>query len=247
MSRIGPVLRVTAPLALLLGFLAPAVASPPLAVAASTPCVTGNPTLANLELAAAGDYEGPLAAKFDTDPMLVSELALDCYGRRTLSFTAFVRDPGDVGWTYADGLDLGWFRTPRLFVATTSDLQPGRGPFTALAAPPVLGDLQAKHVGHWVSVTGHFDDPAADTCTGTADAGIPATTAEAVGVCRSTFVVAAITPAEAPDTSTLVVGHSAGPAGPGGVVVVAAAVGGLAALWCAGRRRSVSAGPRASR
>lgn len=236
MSRIGLVLRATAPLALLFGLLVPAGASPPGAVAVTMPCVAGNPTLADLRLAAAGDYEGPLAAKFDTDPMLVSELALECYGSRALSFTAFVRDPGDVGWTYADGLDLGWFRTPRLFVATMSDLQPGRGPFTALAAPPDLGDLQAKHVGHWVTVTGHFDDPAAETCTGTADAGIPATTAEAVGVCRSTLVVSAVARAAAPSTSTAETALRL-PTWWSAWLAVSAALGGIATLWYTGRRR----------
>jgi len=236
MSRIGLVLRATAPLALLVVLILPAGASPPGAVAATTPCVAGNPTLADLELAAADDYEGPLAMKYDTDPMLMSEAALDCYGEQTLRFVAYVRDPGAVGWTYPFGLEPAWFRGASFFVAATADLAPGTGPITALAVPPALGDLQAKHVGHWVNVTGHFDDPVAQTCTASGEPGVAPTAAEAVEICRSTFVVSAITRTAAPSTSTAERAMGL-PTWWSAWLAVAAAVGGIATIWYTGRRR----------
>jgi hypothetical protein len=237
MSRIGRSLRWIAPLALLLGLVVPAAAGPSPALAATTPCVAGNPTLADLELAAADDYEGPLAAKYDTDPMLMSESALDCYGNRTLRFVAYVRDPGAVGWTYTFGLQPAWFRGTAFFVAATADLAPGRGPITALAVPPDLGDLQAKHVGHWVTVTGHFDDPAAQTCVASGEAGVAPTAAEAVEICRSTFVVASVARTSAPATTTIPgLDVVADPAAGSGWIALAALLGGTLGLFRLRRR-----------
>ncbi len=225
----------------LLGAPATTTEGPPVApipvAAATTPCHAGGDVLLSELLSLAGDNAGPLVGKYDTDPMLMSDSALECYGHRTLRFTAYVRDPGEVGWTYTYGLDPGWFRTAgSLFVATTSDIQPGRGPFTALAVPPGLGELQAKHVGHWVVVTGHFDDPAAATCTATGEPGVAPSAADAVAICRSTFVVASIARTEAPATSM-----ADAPIAPtswgGSWLAVSAAFGGVAALWFTGRRR----------
>lgn len=236
--------RAAASLILSMGLVVPAVAPPPFVAAATTPCVDGEPTLADLELAAADDYEGPVAGKFDTDPMLVSEIALDCYGARTLRFVAFVRDPGAVGWTYPFGLRPAWFRAATFFVARKADMEPGTGPITALAVPPDLGDLQAKHVGHWVRITGHYDDPAARTCVATGEPGVAPTTAEAVVICRSTFVVESVTRTSPPTTTTVAADQaSADPTEPpidagyvAGWLVLSAALGGLLLVWLRERR-----------
>jgi hypothetical protein len=238
MANAGIVVRGIAPLLLALAALGPGAASPPPSLGATTPCVPGNPTMYQLELAAADDYEGPLASNYDTDPMLMSELALDCYGDRTLRFVAYVRDPGAVGWTYVFGLEPAWFRGASFFVASSDDLAPGTGPITALAVPPDLGDLQAKHVGRWVTVAGHFDDPAAQTCTASGEPGVAPTTAEAVVICRSTFVVESVARTSAPATTTLPgVDVAATPTAGSGWIALAALLGGTLGLFRLRRRR----------
>jgi hypothetical protein len=219
------------------GLVMPGVVSPPAAAAAGACPATPVTLQVLLDLAA---DKGPLATKYNTEPMLLSEAALGCYGDETLRFAAYVRDPGEVGWVYAYGIEPAWFRGLGLFVATTSGQKPGYGPITALAIPPGLGDLQAAQVGHWVTVTGHFDDPAAATCTATGEPGVAPTSAMVVTICRSIFVVAGVSRAGVPATATSpVVPQPAAP--PAGFwLAVSGAVGGLVALWLAGRPRRVS-------
>jgi hypothetical protein len=228
-------LRLAVPVLLVAGCLAPGTLSVPVA-AAATPCPADPVTLqALLDLSA---DEGPLAKAYDTDPMLMSERALACFGDRTLRFTAYVRDPGDVGWTYAYGLEPAWFRGAAFFVAASADLPPGTGPITALAVPPGLGDLQRAHVGHWVMVTGHFDDSAAQTCVASGEAGVAPNTAEAVLICRSTFVVESVARTSAPPTTTIAgVDIAAAPAPGSGWIALAALLGGALGLYRLRRRR----------
>jgi hypothetical protein len=229
MKRCRVALRAMIALLFVAGLLLPAALRPQPALAATKPCPYTNPTMANLETLAGG-Y---LADTYGTDPMLVVENGPACYASRTLRFTAFVRDPGEVGWTYTYGLEPGWFRTTgSLFVATTSDVPQGHGPFTALAVPPGLGELQAKHVGHWVVVSGHFDDPAAATCVASGDSPPPAP--DVVTICRSTFVVESVTRTEPPSTSTAAMEL---PTWWSAWLAVSAAFGGVATLWITGRRR----------
>jgi hypothetical protein len=238
MHRRAPLLPLAVAGLFAITLLAPGLGSPSRVAAATTPCHAGSEvTLYDLEILA-GDSAGPVVSKYDTEPMVVSETGLACYGSRTLHLTAFVRDPGEVGWTYTYGLDPGWFRTAgSLFVAGTSTARPGEGPFMALAAPPALGDLQAMYQGHWVSITGHFDDPAAASCTATGEAGVAPSAADAVMICRSTFVVARVSRAEAPATSTTDAPVAPPSSWRAAWLAVSAAFGGLAALWFTGRRR----------
>jgi hypothetical protein len=232
-----------------MGLVVPVGGPPPSAAAATSPCVAGEPTLPDLELAAAEDYEGPVAAQYDTDPMLMSEVALECYGDRTLRFVVYVRDPGAVGWTYPFGLEPAWFRGATFFVAASDDLAPGWGPITALAVPPALGDPQATHLGHWVTVTGHLDDPAAATCVATGEPAVAPSTAEAIVICRSTFVVESVTRTAPPTTSTAADAtasddRSGPPVEPGylvGWLALSAALGGVLVTWLRERRRPTPA------
>lgn len=235
MSRRVALVRLAVPAIFLVGLIVPNAFEPP-TVTAATPCPAPPVTLQDL-LDLSADA-GSLAKQYDTDPMLMSEVALDCYDGATLQFTAFVRDPGDVGWTYTFGLEPGWFLGPGtgLFVSTTSGVKPGWGPYAALAVPPALGDPQAKHEGHWVAVTGHFDDAAAATCTAVGEAGVAPSAAEAVTICRSTFVVSAVTRTAAPSTSTAETATGL-PTWWSAWLAVSAAVGGMATLWYTGRRR----------
>jgi hypothetical protein len=229
-------IRLAVPALLVAGVLVPGTLSAP-AAAAAAPCPPDPVTLQDL-LDLAAD-EGPVATAYDTDPMLMSERALACFGDRTLRFTAYVRDPGAVGWTYTYGIEPAWFRGRGLFVATTSGQKPGYGPITALAVPPGLGDLQVANVGDWVMVTGHFDDPAAQTCVASGEAGVAPTTAEAVTICRSTFVVAGVSRANAPATATDAPAELLAAPHDGAWLAFSGALGGLVALWLAGRRRRV--------
>lgn len=233
------VLRATGSLALLVCLISPAVAVPPAATAATTPCVAGNPTLADLELAAGGDYEGPLATKYRTDPFLVSELALECYGRRTLRFTAYVPVLPAIGWEYLYGVKPAWFRGAEswIFVASAARDDPATGP-TALAGGPPLRGLQGAWQGHWVLITGHFDDPRARTCTAKGVKGRTPTRAEMVRICRSTFVVTRVSAASAPATTTIPgVDVVAAPAAGAGWIALAALLGGALGLFRLRRRR----------
>lgn len=231
--------RASSSLVLVVGLLLPGGLAPPAADAATNACRTGSHvTLADL-LYTTGDYAGPLTLKHGDGmaPMLMSDLALECYGNRTLRFTAWVRDPGVVGWESPFGLTPGWFRSAKgLFVSVAPELPPGVTPLVALAVPPVPGDLQATYVGHWVSITGHFDDPAAVTCTATGEAGVAPTAADAVAICRSVFVVTAVSRTSAPATSTAVAAMEL-PTWWSAWLALSAALGGVATLWYAGRRR----------
>jgi hypothetical protein len=172
------------------------------APAATNPCPASRRlTVAGLALLRADDYIGPVAGKYATAPMVVSETGLACYGRRPLRVLALVRHPGPMGWEYLFGLAPSWFRTAEgLFVS--AGRPPAEEEVVALAVPPALGDLQARFEGRWVTVTGHFDDPAATACVATGEAGLAPSAEEAIRICRSTFVVSAVTPAEAPSTTT---------------------------------------------
>jgi hypothetical protein len=204
-------------------------------VAARRPCGDGGEvTLADL-LYTTGDYAGPLTVEFGAGmaPMLMSDLALDCFGDRTLRFTAWVRDPGVVGWEPLFGLEPVWFRSAKsgLFVSVAEEPPPGVTPLVALAVPPALGDLQAKHVGRWVTVTGHFDDAAAATCTAKGVAGHTPSATEAVTICRATFVVTGVSRAGPPGTATDPSVPPVEPADVGEWLALSAALGALLVAW----------------
>ena len=243
MKRFGLLGQVSILSLLVVSLFLPGGLGPPPAAAATNPCnAASDITLTDL-LMLAGDWAGPLALKYETDPMLMSDSALECYGDRTLRFTAWVRDPGVVGWEYVFGLAPRWFRgADGLFVSVAAEPPPGVTPLVALAVPPALGDLQGTHVGHRVTVTGHFDDPAAQACVATGEPGVAPSAAEAVAICRSTFVVASVVRAAAPATTTA--GAAAPEAGiePWRVVawlMLAIALGAVLAIWLGERLRRV--------
>jgi len=237
MKRCHLALRAMVPLLFLAGLLVPGTVAPQPAAAATSPCSSRSDVpLGNL-LDLTTVYAGPLVGKYDTDPMLMSDSALECYGRRTLRFTAYVRDPGVVGWEHPFGLKPAWFRSADgLFVSVAAEFPPGVTPLVALAVPPALGDLQAKLVGHWVVVTGHFDDPAAATCVASGEPGVVPGPAETVAICRSTFVVSAVAATSPPSTSTAETALTF-PTWWSAWLAVSAAFGGIATLWYSGRRR----------
>lgn len=223
--------RATLPLAIALLLLGPAAPLPASARAATSPCLGSTATITLRYLLWLQELE-PWPAADQTAPMLVSNAGLECHAGRTLRFVAYVRDPGIVGWEYTYGLRPRWFQGLGLFVAATPDPDPASEPLTALAIPPALGDLQARYVGRRVMVTGHFDDPAAATCTAAGEPGVAPSAVKAVAICRATFVVTAVTTATGPATSTGPAPEAPGESSrPATWLGLTALFGGLAAGW----------------
>jgi hypothetical protein len=85
-----------------------------------------------------------------------------CFGSRDLTFRAWVIDPGEGYGGTCEPLTPRW-----LYACVLPDwwLAEAKGSshfLDGLRRPDATGDL--KGVGRWVTVTGHFDDPAAATC-----------------------------------------------------------------------------------
>jgi hypothetical protein len=121
-----------------------------------------------------------------------------CLGGRELTLDpAIVAIADHVGggpeWTPAWlTIDSTW----RLFGAAGPD---GVDAPMGIAIDPSLGD--SLPTGTWLTVRGHFDDPAAQTCRRTLSegwGGIPETTAMQVLQCREVFVVTSFEPRSAP-------------------------------------------------
>jgi hypothetical protein len=237
-KRCRVAVRALVALLFVAGTLLPAALRPQPAIAATTPCHAGSAvSVYDLEILA-GDSAGPVVSDYETAPMVVSETGLACYGGRELRVVAFVRFPQPMGWEYTFGLKPGWFRSSEgLFVSSASGTAPPDEPVIALAVPPALGNLQAKYEGRWVTVTGHFDDPTAATCTATGEPGVAPSAADAVLICRSTFVVASVAPATAPSTSSADLPVALTTSWGSAWLAGSAAFGGVAALWYTGRRR----------
>jgi hypothetical protein len=142
----------------------------------------GEPWLVREELACPGsaDLEGILR--------LAPEERLACYGGRTIRFRG-----GQGGCGAAGGLPVSY--EPRWLRSESGcgfGSEPGQISLVLRFPPGVPNDFgdAAK-----VEVVGHFDDPAAATCVGTAnypEATAP-TKAEAVALCRTEFVVESLT------------------------------------------------------
>lgn len=120
---------------------------------------------------------------------LSPEERLACYGGRTISFRA----GEDGGCGAAGGLPVGF--EPRWLRSESGCGFGGEQPgdiWLSLRFPP--GASQAYRPGD--EVTGHFDDPAAETCVGTANypGVVPPSRAEAVALCRTEFVVESVVP-----------------------------------------------------
>jgi hypothetical protein len=70
-----------------------------------------------------------------------------------------------------------------------------QGPWLFFKVHPATGITLADYDGRTVRVTGHYDDPAAQTCRIMIDYSHAVTPAEAIMGCRGTFVVTRIVPA----------------------------------------------------
>ena len=127
-----------------------------------------------------------------------------------------------------------------LFLFGTSRRVDGfvEGPFHTTAVPPRLGDLQARFQDRWVLVTGRFGDPTARTCRATGEKGLTPNRSQAIRICRSIFVVSAVSLLTTPSTSTASPGPQADRMRLRTWLAVSAALGGLVILWFGRRRRA---------
>jgi hypothetical protein len=142
-------------------------------------------------------------------PMAVTpmnERALACFGGREIRFAAFVNRPGGLGGTEAYRISPLWITNPALTVfGSEREVQRGfgDGPFFFISTRPGTADLQTRYARQWVNVQGHFGDRAAQTCTATGVADHTPNRQQAVAICRTMFVLTAISPGNPPDTSTV--------------------------------------------
>ena len=138
----------------------------------------------------------------------LGDAAATCYGTANLEVTAYVPFLTGLGGVIAYAYEPAWLYGAYDFAILAS----GRGvDMLGLTTriPPALGSCAATqdsddcvlypYLQEWVTVVGHFDDPASATCTATPLAGfdpvpepIPAT--ESVAMCRTQFVLDSFAP-----------------------------------------------------
>jgi len=135
------------------------------------------------------DLSCPDSSDLDGLMRLAPEERLACYGGQTIRFRG---EQGGCG--VADGLPVSF--EPRWLRGESGcgfGLEPGYISLMLRFPPGVANEFGLTPS---VDVIGHFDDPAAATCTGTAN--YPEVTAptkaEAVALCRTEFVVESLTP-----------------------------------------------------
>ena len=148
---------------------------------------------------------GPLAKAFALGVTPISERALACFGGRELTLTAFVNEPDGIGGASSFGIKPTWIVSGNLIIfGSAREVSPGfgDGPFFMVSTRPGTDDLQRRFAERWVTIRGHFDDPAAATCRATGAAGATPSKAQAIAICRTMFVVTSIRTTNAPDTDT---------------------------------------------
>ena len=162
-----------------------------------------------IEPAPAASIPDPLAAGIDhsascgampTTMHALLELApaavVGCFGDRTVTVKAWVRDPGEGYGGTCGPFEPVWIRECVLpdYLLTEGRVV-GQGDVPTLhvmRSPKAKGDI--KGVGRWVHVEGHYDDPASTSCRATGDVewvGLEPEEPAAlmVSACRLVFVV----------------------------------------------------------
>lgn len=116
-----------------------------------------------------------------------------CYGNAPLTFEA-----NWVGGGVADcpaAPEPAWLACSAFSLRAAGDTRKVGAPQLFVAIDPAIGTMMPDS-GSDVVVTGHFDDPAAQTCheTGSLPGESPAPVAETIERCRNTFVISEVTP-----------------------------------------------------
>jgi len=198
------------------------------------------------------------AAGCPSSPVTISKLANmtvagnTCYGSRLLTFRAFVPRPDGIGGTSAYSITPSWLNG---LDGSWALLSSGRN--TASIAgyvPPALGHCFGPdgatcpfrfYANRWVTVSGHFDGPVAQTCRyGEHPPGADFTVANAIAECQVEFIVLSVGTAALPATSTVAAspGDRGSPSPPWVAILAAATV--LVALRIPSGRRVPSGRPR---
>jgi hypothetical protein len=151
---------------------------------------------------------GPLTEAFRPIVGVYAEAAAACWERQDIELTGFVAGPEGIGGVRTWAIEPRWLIDTRYFLSTTDAKSSdgwAEGPFFPVAVPAKLEAKFASFNGHWVVVTGHFNDKVAKTCVAEGDpaAGPVPTTEEAIAICRTAFVVTAIEPLVVPNTDTM--------------------------------------------
>ena len=182
-----------------------------LAIAAASLMLITASALASPALATATDF-GPIF-ECPTEVNLLTLVGLrhrsesagrDCYGSGELSFVAFRAAPEGLGGTTAFLVEPGWLDADRTYgngLMLTNELAEYgyMSRWTDVRVPPELEERFGALYGHWVEVSGHFDDPAAATCHVTE--GDPETfppPAAVIDSCRNGFALTSIEPIVSP-------------------------------------------------
>ena len=171
--RAGSLAGVTLVMALLVGCQAGPAASPtPVAVATPTAPAASTPTIAPVVTPGPNGSGVVCPSELPTDLASVAELPDPaCYGTTELTIDGWLSeidlymDPGEwtPSWTMAlSGL---FAQSPTVgdwvFDFLMSDHRPG--PVISVVTPPTTG-IDLLGLGRWVTLRGHFNDPAASAC-----------------------------------------------------------------------------------
>lgn len=154
------------------------------------------------------DEAGPLTAAFRPVYGIYAEVAAGCWPGDAITVVGFVAGPEGLGGVAAFEIEPAWLTSRAHFLSITDAVDPEAGPvgpFFPVAVSPALETAFVALEGKWVRASGHFDDPAATTCTvgptGTNTGAVP-TPEEAIEICRTSFVLTAVELFTLPPTDT---------------------------------------------
>jgi hypothetical protein len=141
---------------------------------------------------------GPLTTQFRPLYGVFAEGAASCWPGSEMDLTGYISSPEGLGGVSSFTIEPAWLvsRAHSLSVTDAVDADAGPvGPFFPVAVPP---DLEAEFIalaGHWVRVTGHFNDAIAETCVvteGDPSLGAVPTQEQAVQICQTSFVLTSV-------------------------------------------------------
>ena len=115
--------------------------------------------------------------------------------------TGFVSSPEGLGGTSEFTIEPEWLVSRAHWLSTSAAVDPESGPVGPFLPVAVPGLGFASLAGHWVRVSGRFDDPVAKTCVVTEENPDFAPTPEqAIQICQTSFVLTSVAPLAAPNT-----------------------------------------------
>lgn len=118
-----------------------------------------------------------------------------CYGNAALTFDAFLKHPGVVDCP--GSVEPAWLYCPSDgWLELVGETRKVGAPFLLVVVDPTGGVSLSAYLDTNVRLTGHFDDPAAQTCREIEriPGESPRPAAEVIDSCRSTFVVTQVVP-----------------------------------------------------